>query len=342
MGIMNRIKFSIMKNQIEKRKDKHPFNQDYAEYYRIPEGETNHPNNSFYFSLHDMAGKSLLFRIAQRGDRDELWFVWHDRENKTFYNRDMLANAESSAEVHCIESGKKWRFKFTGPLVEKEEEKSGKTYPVVFEGEFTATAPIFEFSRHMAAAPVARALAREKWDKDFVKNITENHQVHYEQSGHVTGKMILDGKEYSINMPAMRDHSFGKREWNYMDRHVWLTALMENGETLNVNMVRYPAVFELQTGYWEGKGGFICIDKATPMDELSLSGQTPEIVDCHVQLCDGRKVVMHCEKEVEIIFPFDNGDYTIYEGIGRIDVDGIKGRGIIEFGYNKDRNRWTR
>ncbi|MDL2326798.1 hypothetical protein LJC67_06950, partial [Bacteroidales bacterium OttesenSCG-928-A14] len=298
------------------------------------------PNNSYYFSVHDQEGRSVLFRMAHRADRVEMWFVYHDKNARTFYNREQLSKGSPSAEVTCLEVGKSWHFKFSGPMVQNGDEES--EHYAEFEGIFTASAPIFEFSRHSAVAPVARALAKEKWNGDFKSSVTENHQTHYEQAGKVKGTLRLDGETVEIDARAMRDHSFGKREWNYMDRHIWLTALLETGAIMNVNMVRYPALYELQSGYYEHNGKYICIDSATPMNDLTMCVGVPDMLSCAIKLVDDREYIMRCEKETEVVFPFDDGDYTIYEGIGSFSLNGVKGRGIIEIGFNKDEKRWNR
>lgn len=341
MTFIQKLKFSIIKNQIEKRKKQNPFDVEAAEKYEIPDGETNHPNNSYYFSMHDLTGKSILFRLAKRGDRNELWCVYHDVNGNSYVNRDMLANEESLASVNCIEVGKEWQFQFRGPMINLKN-KEAQPIEASLTGTFKSTAPIFEFSRQSDAAPTARAIAREKLSKSFLKELSENHQVHYEQAGHVTGTFELEGQTIPIDIRAMRDHSFGKRDWGYMDRHVWLMALLETGEVLNVNMVRYPAIFELQHGYFEKDGKYTCVDSIDEMDKISLSGDVPQSIACQIKLVDGRILTMTSQKEIEVHFPFDNGIYTIFEGISSIEINGVKGRGIIEFGYHCDKNRWTR
>ena len=341
MSIKNKIKFSIIKKQIEKRRKQNPFDFEYAEKYEIPEGETNHPNNSYYFSLHDQNGKSLLFRLAKRENRHELWLIYHDTTGKSYRNRDLLANDESSASVKCVEVGKEWQFQFTGPMLQVGAE-NGEPILASLNATFKSTAPIFEFSRHADSGSSARSLANEKWNKAFLAEISENHQTHYEQAGQSAGTLQLGDEKITFDMRAMRDHSFGKRDWNYMDRHIWLMALLENGEVMNVNMVRYPAIFEMQHGYLEKDGEYVCVGSTTDMDKITLSDKTPENFVCQVNLVDGRTFEMQCEKEIEIAYTFDNGNYTIYEGIGRLSINGIKGRGVIEIGYNGNKNRWTR
>ncbi|MDL2241169.1 hypothetical protein LJC69_06035, partial [Bacteroidales bacterium OttesenSCG-928-K22] len=281
------------------------------------------------------------FRLAKRENRNEIWLVYHDIDGKSYCNRDLLANEETIASVKCLKVGEEWEFNFDGPMYEINSNE--KTFiNGSLKGTFKSTAPIFEFSRHSDSGATARAIAREKLSKAFLKEMSENHQVHYEQAGQASGTIIIGDETFSFDMRAMRDHSFGKRDWNYMDRHIWLMALLENGEVMNVNMVRYPAIFEMQHGYYEKDGKYICVDSCTEMDKISLSDKTPNKFSCDIQLVDGRKVEMTCEKEIEVPFVFDNGAFTIFEGIGKLNVDGIKGRGVIEFGYNGDKNRWTR
>lgn len=341
MSFISKLKSAILRNRLEAAKKRNPFDEQYAESYRLSPDEPPTTNNSYYFSGHDLSGTSLLFRLALRTDRTELWFVYHDAAAKTFVNVNMQLTASDYVEVECLEVASRWRLSFRGNVVDADD-PSPEPVEAVFEGEFTASAPIFEFSRHMDPAPVIRALSREKWNADFRKNLAENHQVHYEQAGGIRGTLMLDGKQIEINLPAVRDHSFGKRDWNYMDRHIWIAALMETGELFNVSMVRYPAVFELQTGYFEQGGKFRCVDSATPMDAVTMSGRVPERFAIDVLLVDGTPFHVECGCERQIAFPFAGGVYTIHEGIGRMKVNGVAARGILEFGYNRDKNRWTR
>lgn len=331
-------------------------------------------NNSYYFSGHDLQGNSLIFRLGKRsGGRNEVWFAVKDIDGNAYFNSsqffysnpiNQINNNCISALATCIETGKKWAFSFSGKVSEaslkgaKKDKITGNEIDLSFDGIFTASNKIFEFSRHMDTAPLAKSLASEKWSKKFLVELKENHQVHYEQTGEIKGLLILNGRKRNIKLSAIRDHSYGKRDWNYMDRHIWLMALMENGQALNLSMVRYPAVKELQSGYLtsgDRNGNFdigtdtavsknrvICIESATQMDEIECTGAVPEKFDYSVKFTDGNCFKVSCCKELEFIFPFNDGVYTIHEGIGSFAFNGIKGRGIIEFGFNRDKSRWTR
>ena len=364
MNLIENFKLSIVAKSIDNMKKKTPFDEVYSELFQLPLDAGHDMNNSYYFSGHDQAGSSIFFRLGKRGGgANELWFALKDASGDIYFNKQQIfyngnnanvnggTKSDADASVTCIETGKKWAFNFRGKILKAilDENRaaigSGQEVDADFKGIFSATSSIFDFSRHMDTTPIARALAREKWSKSFIMHLKENHQTHYEQPGDLTGTLILNKKPKSIKMQAIRDHSFGKRDWDYMDRHIWIMALMETGETLNVNMVRYPAVNELQTGYFISKGNIsapVCVEYATSMDELECIGRVPEKFQLIARLSDGRTFHISCKKELEYIFPFDNGDYTIHEGIGSFSFNESKGRGIIEFGFNKDQARWTR
>ena len=346
MKFKERIKKFIIKRSIEQKKKNNPFNEQAAENFSLAADAQNNQNNSYYFSCHDAAGVSLLFRLGLRGGGfREIWFAYKDNAGNAYVNIQMLdETGKFPAYTVCLETGAKWEFSFTGKLKAVAVNGNAKNdLPVdaSFTGVFTAATPIFEFSHHMDAEPLARALAKEKWEKGFQTELAENHQTHYEQQGNVAGTLCIGGVTQELNLPAMRDHSFGKRDWSYMDRHIWLMALLPNGGALNVNMVRYPAVRGLQTGYYIENKKTTCVYGVSSMDELECTGKVPEVFAYTVTLSDGRNFTVHCKKELEWEFPFDDGAYTIHEGVGSFELEGIRGRGILEFGFNGDSARWT-
>jgi hypothetical protein len=364
MNLKEKIKIALITKSIDRRKKNTPFNESYSELYSLPQDADYSLNNSYYFSGHDQKGNSLLFRLGKRGEgANEVWFALKDDSGAIYYNKEQVfynndkteeyyeSNNMVNASVDCSETGEKWNFNFNGKMSKAVLDEnmaaisSGQYVDVAFDGVFSASNSIFEFSRHMDTAPLARALAREKWSKNFMVNLKENHQVHYEQLGNIKGILNLSGQLKNIEIRAVRDHSYGKRNWAYMDRHIWLMALMENGEAFNISMVRYPAVNELQTGYLISKDikvAPVCIDSVTSMDELECSGRVPDEFQYSVRMSDGRTFYVSCKKELEYIFSFNNGDYIIREGIGSFNCNGVKGRGIIEFGFNRDQTRWSR
>lgn len=104
------------------------------------------------------------------------------------------------------------------------------------------------------------------------------HQTHYEQMGYIRGIAVIDGKEHSLDMPCLRDRSFGNfitilflfvekyilnlkfihrivvvyiisllilgplREWRNFHRYVYHFMFLENGDCMAVGSVSEPTV----------------------------------------------------------------------------------------------------
>ena len=336
MNILQKHKERLFCRILDKRKRSNPFDAQSAELYAPPSDADEFHNNSYYFSCHDMAGNSLLLRHAQRGQKStEVWLAYKDAKGNAYINEKQLFIGEAPpSTVSCTEVAKTWTFSYNGKL---KNMKTGKKVSANIACEFSATGDIFEFGHHLDSRVLAKSIAKEKWSKAFFAALKENNQTHYEQPGKVNASITIGGKSTDICMPAMRDHSFGKRDWNYMNKHFWLMALFEDDSHLNANMVSYPAVKRLETGYFVGKNT-VCVEEAKLDGDIPNSG-VPETFSYRAKLLNGKDIVVNCKREMVFEFPF--GGYTIYEGIGTFEMDGIKGRGVLEFGYNDDLSRVT-
>lgn len=337
MGIKLRIKQRLFRRILDKRKRTNPFDPEYAEHFKAPSGADDFHNNSYYFSCHDMAGGSLLLRHAFRGQRQaEVWFAYRDVDGNAYINEKQLYVDETlPSSVQCIKTAKTWTFSYDGQL---KDLKTGKTLKARFDGTFEATGDIFEFGRHLDSRVMAKAIAKEKWSKAFFETLRENDQVHYEQPGRVKGTLELGGRTIKCDYPAMRDHSFGKRDWNYMNRHFWLMALFEDGSQLNANAVSYPAVKLLQTGYLVRGGETVCVEDAALVGQTNVH-EVPEAFSYKAKLLDGEEFTVACKRQETFVFPFDGGRYVVYEGVGTFEMNGKRGRGVLEFGFNSDTSR---
>lgn len=351
MSLKTFIKGLIIKSSLQKNRKKNPFDEKYSELYRLNEQAEKTSSNSYYFSGHASNGQSLVFRLGERGQSDsEIWLVYNDGIGNDYICVHQNAEHDQTMiDVSCVEVGRKWKIQFTGGITPGTKTphniwsnpKGIRIIPTVFDGEFTATQSIFDFSHHMDTRPITRALAQENCSKSALEEVSNNNQVHYEQSGRLKGVLNLSGKKIEIDMPAIRDRSYGKRDWNYIDRHIRICALTDN-QTVNICMVGHPSIKELQIGYIISNGKVVCLDSCTAMHKISADGKVPAKFEILAKFIGGRKLVIKCENQSVFEFPFDNGTYTIYEGIAKFDINGTKARGIIQFGYNSDNSRWMK
>ena len=331
-NITRRLKEKLFCRILDKRKQRALFDPVSAELYQTPPHADEFHNNSYYFSCHDMDGSSLILRHAIRGT-DTVWLAYKDAKGDAYINEKQIFRGETpSTSVKCAKPEKTWEFSFDGKLINI---RTGKECDAKIKGEFTASGRIFEFGHHLDSSVMAKAIAKEKWSKAFFNTLKENNQVHYEQPGKALISLKIDKNSKELTLPAMRDHSYGKRDWKYMNKHFWLMGLFEDGSHLNANMVSYPAVKRLETGYFVSDST-VCVKEAKLLGAMPSSG-VPEDLTYSAKLLDGREFKVSCKHEMTFEFPF--GGYTIYEGIGSFEYNGIKGRGILEFGYNDDPKR---
>ena len=334
MNITRHLKRALIQRSLDKRKQQHPFDAEAAERYALPFDAPEAAINSYYFTCHDAKGVSLLLRFALRGEgRSEVWFAYRDATGNAWASSPTAYSTEPPAVVQCIEPCKQWRFSFDGPV---RSLSSGRECAAQFSGMFTASEEPFEFGYHMPSSVLADAIARQKWGRGLFDELQRNNQVHYEQQGRVKGELNIEGMTLRIDAPAMRDHSYGHREWSYMNRHVWLMALLKDGSSLNVNFVSYPAL-QLSSGYFSSAQGTVCVTDAALEGSLT-PGKAPGSLVCRMKFSDGTERELSCKKEEEFVFPCGEA-YTIHEGIGAFTVDGVSGRGVMEFGWNSDPSR---
>lgn len=332
-------KARIIRRSLEKRRAGNPFDSVHAEKYALPEDAPADFNNSYYFSGHSLEGESLFMRLGLRGDGAcEVWFAY--RKGQQFYSQpvELFAATACPLQVECLEVGKTWKVTYEGKMAPV----CGAGSPLLarFEGIFTATAPMFDFFSDMNPGPMAQALAGEKWSRSFFEEVQKNNQVHYEQPGKLEGKLVLGSRAIDIDLHAIHDHSFGKRDWTYMNRHMWLLAVLGNGDTLNVSLVSYPAVRQIMVGNLVQEGKSTCVLYTQLQGDAICEGKGPDTLHLRCWLEGGHRLDVTVQRDAEVVYSFADGGYILREGLGAFTVNGRPGRGIVEFGFNKDDQRW--
>jgi hypothetical protein len=355
MGLKRALKIIVLTKAMDKRKKANPFDAEYSDNFQLPAGADDSQNNSHYLSVHDLYSPFKLFlRVGRRGGNcpDEMWFTCRDKYGNVYMaEKDHFEKGEKlPAAVTCVKAGEKLVFTYDGLVRPAKKGKGGyepdtgaAEVPLSLRAEFNAAGECFEFSRHMSSKPMALALSKEKFTKEFRAALSTHHQIHYEQHGSASGSLSVGGAPYNFeNTPAFRDHSYGKRDWGYMDRYVWLVALLENGDFIHTSLIRYPAVTEIQAGFYKSGGNTVSILRATSMDALPITGSVPESFAFDIEYVDGTKKHAECKLDFKVPYRFGGGAYNVGEGVSAFTVNGVKGRGITEFGFNADESRWYR
>ncbi|MGN0818192.1 MAG: hypothetical protein ACI4L9_04405 [Candidatus Coproplasma sp.] len=328
-----RLKTSMMKAIIAKKQKNQPFDFDAAEAFCLKPDDGDDINNSYYFSAHDVdSSKSLFLRLGVRNCFSEVWFYYSDGEDRYVCEDEIF---KENCPLKVNKSGQEWRVIFCGKL----KDGKGEEVDAKFIGAFKATAPAIDFFSDMPPVRTAKAMAFEKWTKNYFAEVQSNNQVHYEQTGIFSGSLEIDGQTKEISMPCVRDHSFGKRDWNYMNNHLWLMAVNGNSQ-LNFSMVSYPAMTMLEVGNYCSQDKPAAYVLSAEYDRKSVAEcKVPENFEITLDLTDGTKLNVKASKRDQVRYTFADGKYVLVEGVADYEINGRKLRGIFEIGANADSAR---
>ena len=323
------VKKKLMCKAIEKRNRQNPFDYRSAENYTLAPDADPLVNNSYYFSAH---GDKLSFfaRLGKRVHQDETWFVLFIDGQLYSLKQELFPAGDSPIRVE--KEGEQWTVSFDGTLNEEDR--------LSFQARFVPREQPIDFTTSVPAARMATGMANEKWSKAFFAELqTISGQCHYEQEGTLEGSLTLNGKTMDFCLPCVRDHSFGKRDWNYMNNHLWLMAVSASAQ-FNYSLVSYPALTALEVGNYREGNELLFLQKADLDFHRVARGKVPEEISFHVTLEGGRVLPVTAKVLATVTYHFQEGQYILHENIAEFDIDGKTCRGILEIGFNQDSKRY--
>lgn len=319
----------MMCQALAKRNKQNPFDYQYAENFSL-EGETDAMlNNSYYFSAHDEK-MSVFARLGKRVHSEETWFVIYIGGKVYSLQQEYFPVGASPIQVE--KNGENWTVSYQGKLNETDEASLCAT--------FVGKQKPIDFTSDMPAERMATGIANEKWSKSFFGQLQNvSGQCHYEQEGVLEGQLTLNGNTTDFRLPCVRDHSFGKRDWNYMNNHLWLMAVSQN-QQLNYSLVSYPVMSVLEVGHYRDKTGLHFMLQADLDFQRINQGFIPHELAFRMKLDDSRTIPVDVKFLTGVTYHFQEGQYILHENIAEFRIDGKTCRGILEIGFNADKNRY--
>ncbi len=297
------------------------------------------PNDSSFFYGGDKEGNAFItrmaFRDAARGH--EYWFDFYIKGLGFIGLKDDPGPDGEGFQMgplkwEPIEVGKSWRITYEGPLTNE----SGKVHAAKVDLVFTGEHPIYNYAGSSDRNLIAKAIASEKWSKDFFLKLKELSQTHIEQTGNIKGYLILNEKRYDFDFRAMKDHTFGSRTWLTWDRHYWISGLAENGYQWTVTTIRYSFLGRLSAGFViDPDGNIDAITDCTDLETVSKEKLLPDdgVIDIKMKSGKTHRIDFHRNGH----FPYTmDGKYQMREAIGTYKFDGTDGLGMVEFGFHND------
>ena len=315
----------------------------------VPEGvEEAHYNDSFVFQGADAEGNVLLTRLGFRGGgkEAEVW-MWAAFSGERYANDERSVKLTSDADPQEIAAAGlsfeivaegEWELTFKGTL-------NGK--PSEVKLNWKADAAMYCSADHMDPKGTALAMAEMPWGREYFERIRSEKQIRIEQGGLLTGTFRVDGRSYDVNMRGIRDHSWGKRDWTFLNRYLWTILALEKELEISGMKVKYLAVSpvdygdsfkRLASGWIAGDEGVLPVSYTTDLMDIGGNGVIPGRFTLKFRVPGSELLIMEVERrQPEIPWIVQGGGFEVNEAWCGVTINGVKGAGLSEFGYAADR-----
>ncbi|XP_039754502.1 uncharacterized protein LOC120629592 [Pararge aegeria] len=308
-----------------------------------------------YFNGMSKNGDAIICGLARRPDRVCDAFLYLKINGEDLFLSPCLPDTylqkdEEDGEGHSVKGisitnfipMRAWTFRYRGEM--KPKSNLNKVVKVEADLVWGALWAPFEYDSQMSPRSVADDMAREPWSKDYFKLVKKLHQTHYEQMGFIEGKVSIDGKTYELNMPCVRDRSFGPlREWRNFHRYVYHFMFLDNGDCMAVGSVSQPSILShLTIGYLCRKAD----QTVVPVDYSDFrlyQHAEHQILPKHYGFifeAGGQSYAVRVSVDEEDMFYIGkNREAKFYERWCSVEINGVKGRACVEWHYNNTLNQ---
>ena len=326
----------FLAREIVKHTVKRRFSIEFLEQKQVSQ-KNPYPNDSSFFYGGDSKGNAFITRMVFREPekRNEYGFDCY-LAGLGYFSLTISPGEEGTGfqqgALHWIpvKTGNTWRILFEGTLIDRNEKAHYCNTNLLFTGNH----PIYEFGKSYDIRTIANAIAAEKWTKKFCHQLKSIQTVHYEQTGTLTGTILLDETPVKVTMSGRRGHSFGSLNWDNRDRHFRMTGTSVEGFHWSVTCIQWKFMKHLTFGF------------ITHPD-----GSTDAIIDCTVEYTILKEQLYPQHGKVNLttrgakihrlefwrkneFHYLHDGKYGVKLGIGECLFDDAKGLGLVEFGLD--------
>lgn len=259
-----------------------------------PQGiSTDQYNDSFVFQGGNDRGTLIMTRIGFRngGRLAEVW-LWISRKGTKYHNTNQCIElsdpdagslSEGGLSFTCTDTKQgTWKIEWQGPLAPGNIDCS-------LSLTFTPDSSIYHSDKHMSADSYAKAMGEMNWSKEYFENLKSENQTRIEQGGRLEGTVSMGDQSEEVTLRGVRDHSWGKRNWNFIKRYIWNVLSFSDGIELKGHLYRYLVYTTvnygtsfrcLVSGWLGGDDSVIPIISATDQALIGEDGVIPEEIRC--------------------------------------------------------------
>ncbi len=313
-------------------------------------------NDSFVFQGSGKEGNMFMSRLAFRGPSEpkEVW-VFVDQQGRKFTNPKPLVGQDVPAQGEIAAGGlsfqwqggdDSWRIRYLGELLDDEGRRVDADIDLVYRPR----SAMYLSSQHMDCRSTGKAMAEMPWRRGYFRKLSSERQVRMEQGGILAGEMRLGKKTQTVELAAFRDHSWGRRDWSFLNRYIWnILALDEplyqDGHAFDYlcyTTVDYGSSFRHLTAGWiAGPEKVLPIVATSDMHQLASDGQVPKRYQVAFQPAGGQ----FWQGEIRRPGPdqawfMQDGGFEVNEAACTFAFSSpaghrLTGRGMSEFGFQR-------
>jgi len=326
----------FLAREIVKHTVKRRFSIEFLEQKQVSQ-KNPYPNDSSFFYGGDSKGNAFITRMVFREPekRNEYGFDCY-LAGLGYFGLTISPGEEGTGfqqgALHWIpvKTGSIWRILFEGTLIDHHEKAHYCNTNLLFTGNH----PIYEFEKSYDIRTIADAIAAEKWTKQFCHQMKSTKMIHYEQTGTLTGTILLDETPVKVTMPSRRGHSFGSFNWDNRDRHYRMTGTSVEGFHWSVTTIQWKFMKHLTVGFITYPDGSTDAIVDYPDEDAILNQKRlPDHGKISMTTRSGK--IHHLEFLRKNEFNYLHDDkYGVKLSIGECRFDGAEGVGLVEFGYD--------
>jgi hypothetical protein len=299
---------------------------------------------SYYWDACDPAGEFMLYatfgKRPARGRSGFLIAIWDTAADLLLAGQDVDTfeahddnHSIAGLRLECIEPFRRWRLSYSGSLVRCP--RSGvhrHAEPRRIDlADRTLSAISFKLDFDCIGDPRVYEAA-EGWRATF--------DGHHEQSTRASGWLEVDGVRRELNdLPGIRDHSWGTRDWHGVTQSRWVAAALEGNADLSLmQQTRLDGTVALDGAIYREGGAITGVASYSETVGYEESQKPPEAkaITMTVEDADGERLelvgevramlpIRFASKESPGLVTWNDRAFVAFDAGGR------KGFGTVEF-----------
>lgn len=323
-----------LKKELESVNLTKKFDLQFSENYQLdPKENSRFAFNSYIFSAHSYEKRqSMYFKLTNTPEQVEAIIYYSEGHNKYVLEQQVYT---TNCPLKITKEEDKWKISFNGYLKKNNKDNAKFTFSAKFETENE----ILEKNTNIKFNNLFQSFKNQKNYQEKIKELQNDKNIAYDQLGKLKGRLILEGQNVTIDVSCIKCHMFGECDYSAKNNHVDL-MIADKDTQVNLHVISEHNMPLLEVGnYRKNKGITNFIDSVIYERQLINRGVAPSNLNILLKLDNEKEIGLHIKKldEIELLI---QEQYDLIIAIVEVLMEGKKYRGIMECGFNQDKNKW--